>query len=214
MSGSQVLPIDALYRETWDPESYLRLLKLIADSKASGTWFQLSLTLWGVILLSGDVHYSEFFKNDCASLNYPLYEFTASGLTHAAGDIPFGPFLIASTFSKWHLNYQTGRNFGIIDISWDDEEPVVSLQSRSTVTGDVVISQQILLKDIQYDATRERTNYASCFKQQDLGFLAWKRTPKHTLILGALSVILIVGFVIIKKILNFNGKSNAYKKRV
>lgn len=146
--------------------------------------------------MSGDVHYSEIFKNDCANLNYPLYEFTSSGLTHSAGDIPFGSALIEATFSKWHVTHQIGRNFGTIEISWDDEEPSVDLQSRSVETGAVVVNEKIHLRDIQYDATRERTNFGACFKQADLGVGEWKRTSKLSIILLAVAGVFLVGLAL------------------
>lgn len=52
MSGSQVLGVDALYRETWDPKSMQRLLTLIASSKASGNFpFELSERSFHLIVL-------------------------------------------------------------------------------------------------------------------------------------------------------------------
>jgi alkaline phosphatase D len=37
----------------------------------------------GVIVFSGDRHISEFSRLDTEPLNYPLIDFTSSGLTHA-----------------------------------------------------------------------------------------------------------------------------------
>lgn len=133
---------------------------------------------------------------NCYRLNYPLYEFTASGLTHAVGDIPFGTFLIESSLSRWHLAHQTGRNFGIIDISWDSDEPEVWLQSRSTVTGEIVFGHNILLHDIQYDESRERTDSEACYKPEDIGFAGWKRISKKSIILAAMVLVVIVGVLI------------------
>lgn len=60
--------------ETWGnfPHEVDRLKALIVDSKAKG-----------VLLLSGDRHISEFSSIELEGLDYPLVDFTSSGLTHA-----------------------------------------------------------------------------------------------------------------------------------
>ncbi|TRZ43596.1 alkaline phosphatase D family protein [Robertkochia solimangrovi] len=59
--------------ETWGnfPNEVKRLFDLIAESQAKG-----------VILLSGDRHISEFSQINIPGVNYPLIDFTSSGLTH------------------------------------------------------------------------------------------------------------------------------------
>ncbi|WP_324028037.1 alkaline phosphatase D family protein [Maribacter sp. BPC-D8] len=60
--------------EAWGnfPHEVDKLAKVIADSKAAG-----------VIVLSGDRHISEFSKTVIDGMQYPLIDFTSSGLTHA-----------------------------------------------------------------------------------------------------------------------------------
>lgn len=60
--------------ECWGnfPHEVDRLKQLIANTKANG-----------VIVLSGDRHISEFSKTTILGVNYPLVDFTSSGLTHA-----------------------------------------------------------------------------------------------------------------------------------
>ncbi|TLP80590.1 alkaline phosphatase D family protein [Maribacter sp. ACAM166] len=60
--------------ETWGnfPHEVNRLERLIVKSKAKG-----------VIILSGDRHISEFSRTKFKGMNYPLIDFTSSGLTHA-----------------------------------------------------------------------------------------------------------------------------------
>lgn len=60
--------------EAWGnfPHEVDRMAKVIADSKAEG-----------VIVLSGDRHISEFSKTNLEGMDYPLIDFTSSGLTHA-----------------------------------------------------------------------------------------------------------------------------------
>ncbi len=60
--------------ETWGnyPTEVEKLKKLIVASKARG-----------VMVLSGDRHISEFSKADVSGMDYPLVDFTSSGLTHS-----------------------------------------------------------------------------------------------------------------------------------
>lgn len=59
--------------ETWGnfPNEVEKLKRLVVSSKAKG-----------VLLLSGDRHISEFSKVEVEGLDYPLIDFTSSGLTH------------------------------------------------------------------------------------------------------------------------------------
>ncbi len=63
--------------ECWGnfPHEVDKLKNVIVSSKAKG-----------VILLSGDRHISEFSKTEVKGLDYPLLDFTSSGLTHAYKD--------------------------------------------------------------------------------------------------------------------------------
>ncbi|CAN0584489.1 unnamed protein product [Ectocarpus sp. 12 AP-2014] len=60
--------------EAWGnfPHEVDRLAKLIEDTKPKG-----------VVVLSGDRHISEFSKINLEGIDYPLIDFTSSGLTHA-----------------------------------------------------------------------------------------------------------------------------------
>ncbi|EID72390.1 alkaline phosphatase D family protein [Imtechella halotolerans] len=72
VSSVQILSAEHGF-ETWGnmPHEVDKLKALIVDSKAKG-----------VILLSGDRHISEFSKTTVSGLEYPLIDFTSSGLTH------------------------------------------------------------------------------------------------------------------------------------
>ena len=63
--------------ESWGtfPHEVDKLKKLIKDSKATG-----------VLLLSGDRHISEFSSTSIEGVNFPLVDFTSSGLTHSYSD--------------------------------------------------------------------------------------------------------------------------------
>jgi alkaline phosphatase D len=60
--------------ETWGnmPHEVDKFTNLVKSSKAKG-----------VVVLSGDRHISEFSKKEIEGVNYPLIDFTSSGLTHA-----------------------------------------------------------------------------------------------------------------------------------
>ncbi len=87
--------------ETWGnfPHEVERLKALIVESKAKG-----------VLVLSGDRHISEFSKTTLEGLNYPLIDFTSSGLTHAY-----------SKFTVEPNKYRTGKvisteSYGLLKI--------------------------------------------------------------------------------------------------
>lgn len=72
LSSIQILSAEHGF-ETWGnfPSEVEKLKELIISSEASN-----------VMLLSGDRHISEFSAAEVAGLNYPLVDFTSSGLTH------------------------------------------------------------------------------------------------------------------------------------
>lgn len=101
-SGIQVLPNEHPF-EKWAnfPQERERLLSLMANSGARG-----------IMLLSGDRHIAEFSKIKLEGMDYPVYEFTSSGLTH------FG-----SSIDKPHpyrIKRVDSLNFGLLRISKTD----------------------------------------------------------------------------------------------
>ncbi|GAB5472992.1 MAG: hypothetical protein Mars2KO_10910 [Maribacter sp.] len=78
--------------ECWGnfPHEVDRLKNLITDSKARG-----------VLFLSGDRHISEFSKTTVDELEYPIIDFTSSGLTHAYSKFNGepNPFRVGSVIS-------------------------------------------------------------------------------------------------------------------
>lgn len=73
-SGLQFIPNEHR-TEMWAnfPASLQRFYDLLVSTRAKG-----------VMLISGDRHIGEFTKKDIPGMRYPLYEFTASGMTHAS----------------------------------------------------------------------------------------------------------------------------------
>lgn len=96
--------------EAWGnfPHEQQRMVDLIQSTQANGVMF-----------ITGDVHYSEIstLKTD----NYPIYDFTASGLS-----------------STWHFatpnkNRIEGpimdNHFGLITVDWDTKDPQIKMET-------------------------------------------------------------------------------------
>lgn len=111
-SGIQFIPEEHIY-EKWAnyPKERKRLFDVISRTKAKG-----------VILLSGDRHIAEISRIEVPSLSYPIYEVTASGLTHASSDNTSEP-------NKYRVSKLVNElNFGLIEIDWNSKPLQVSLQ--------------------------------------------------------------------------------------
>jgi alkaline phosphatase D len=118
-SGIQVIAKDHRY-EKWAnfPRARERLLELIGKSGARNT-----------IIVSGDRHLGEISRLEDPRLQQPLYDITASGMTHHAQD---GLFV---KFSKERNQYRVGSNytdlnFGLIEFHWNASPPTATLQIR------------------------------------------------------------------------------------
>ena len=94
------------------PKSRERLFNLVAQSKARG-----------VIFISGDRHIAEISLIERKDINYPLYDFTSSGLTHTWGSVrkEQNQFRVGDLVIK--------RNFGLIIIEWE-KRPEITFQVR------------------------------------------------------------------------------------
>ncbi|XP_057975632.1 uncharacterized protein LOC131162989 isoform X2 [Malania oleifera] len=79
------------YMESWGrfPKERDHLFKLIKDSKRDGVFF-----------ISGDVHFGEITRYDCAT-GYPLYDITSSGLTQAVEKAVPPPLHLIVRFVAW-----------------------------------------------------------------------------------------------------------------
>lgn len=107
----------------------------------------------GVIFLSGDVHYGELTKIQPAGM-YPIYDVTASGITHHESKIP-----------TRNDNIRVGNgwnwvNFGFIDIDWHATPVKIQLQiygnTKGTgpngkfTTADAKISHTVTLDELKF----------------------------------------------------------------
>jgi len=127
-SSIQALSEDHRF-EKWAnlPKARKRLLDVIASSKKK------------VLIISGDRHIAEFSKIDLPGVDFPLYDFTSSGLTHTWPE-------------KWEEanKYRVGdliiqKNFGLIVINWYKKVFKVKLQIRGK-DNQVFQQQEIAFK--------------------------------------------------------------------
>ncbi|NCO63671.1 MAG: alkaline phosphatase family protein [Flavobacteriales bacterium] len=104
--------------ETWGnfPHEVDRLTTLISESKAKG-----------VLLLSGDRHISEFSKMDIKGMDYPLVDFTSSGLTHSY-----------TNYSGELNSYRVGKviseiSFGLLHFNFKKREIIMQMRGMNDV---------------------------------------------------------------------------------
>ncbi|GMJ10527.1 hypothetical protein like AT5G42370 [Hibiscus trionum] len=141
------------YMESWGrfPKERDHLFKLINDSKRDGVFF-----------ISGDVHFGEITRYDCAT-GYPLYDITSSGLTQAVEKVLPSPLHFIVRFLAWftpstmrvmnqHCRYRSctyGQpNFGAIEIDWDASPVNLKMQVRD-INGLPVTGVDISLSELQ-----------------------------------------------------------------
>lgn len=125
-SSIQCIP-EAAGQETWSnlPLERDRLFKLIQDTKACG-----------VILVSGDRHWSELSLLS-EDVPYPMYELTSSSFNqiHPRGTPTENRFRASDT--TYHQ-----ENYGVISINWGTNEQSVTMQIRD-IEGGVRIEKKI-----------------------------------------------------------------------
>jgi alkaline phosphatase D len=95
----------------------------------------------GVVLLSGNVHLTEVSRSDEGP--YPLYDFTASGLTHVNEEYASveNPYRVAGPF--------VDLNFGLVAIDWEAKPgPILTLEAID-INGTPAFEYQIPLDSLQ-----------------------------------------------------------------
>lgn len=107
--GLSVLAPRLVRTEDWrdDMTSYNRMMELLRKHQPKG-----------IIILSGDKHFSHFFHKE------GLLEFMSSGLTHTVR-LPLRPVV-----NRYYSNPHIGLNFGVVDIHWDETPLKVTLSMR------------------------------------------------------------------------------------
>lgn len=121
-------------QETWSnlPGERQKLFDLIKDTKAAG-----------VILLSGDRHWSELSRLT-ERVPYPMYELTSSSFNqiHPRGTPTVNRFRADDT--TYHR-----ENYGVLSIDWGAADPSVTMQIRD-IEGGVRIEKKILLRELHW----------------------------------------------------------------
>ena len=99
--------------ECWGnfPHEIDKLEKMLVASKAKGTF-----------IISGDRHIATFSSKKVANLNYPLVDFTSSGLTH-----------VYSSFSNEENPYLIGKviadkNFGLLQFDFTNNRVIMQIR--------------------------------------------------------------------------------------
>lgn len=111
------------------PEARQRLFSVIDESDAPG-----------VLLLSGDRHIAELSRHDEA-LDYPLYDLTASGLTHHAPQ--------HEEANRHRVGSMIAAlNYGLLSIDWDAEPATIRMEVRGR-ENESLLSRTVPLSDLQ-----------------------------------------------------------------
>lgn len=130
-SSIQVIPQDHRF-EKWAnfPAERERLFRLIGETRAPG-----------VIFVSGDRHIAEISRLDDTAAGYPLWEVTASGLTHTWRDT-------TATEVNRHRrgDMLIALNFGLLELDWQRREVRVEVRDRD---NQVRLAESIALSNLQ-----------------------------------------------------------------
>lgn len=128
-SGIQVLASEHFFEKWADyPQARARMFDLLARTKTRN-----------VIFLSGDRHLAEISRAVDPRLPAPLYDITASGLTHHATNGLLHNFDRERNRFRMGANY-IALNYGWLEIDWNASPPVVTAQIRGV--GNVVARQE------------------------------------------------------------------------
>eukprot|EP00347_Sterkiella_histriomuscorum_P002368 403368424 len=155
-SGVQVIPERyTSYIEQIGHPTKRRLLNLIRDHRKSG-----------VILLSGDVHYAQFFNTECESYTgYNIFEICSSGLTHYLSQAsPYIEHFIEGHTPKLYKESEIfmNINFGSIELSkvYDNQskrvDTQISLSIRDQEGKEVENRNLLLQRDLKYNPKKVR----------------------------------------------------------
>ena len=121
-NGTQILPFDRGYSESWNVSSRKRLIDLIIKHKKSG-----------VIFLSGDIHQAQNLRTYCIikELGYHIYEFTSSGLTHRADSIINNVFKYYTNNKYNYSDIISSINYGCLKFDFKDDVNKIPILSVS-----------------------------------------------------------------------------------
>ncbi|POM60577.1 hypothetical protein PHPALM_30546 [Phytophthora palmivora] len=193
VSGIQILPGDRYpVAECWGrfPSQRERLLKLILASHAKG-----------VILLSGDVHFSEINQVVCSNGTNTITEITSSGMTHSWMEfhVPSMKYIMALLFTYANLvmpwefrptqkSFYGHLNWGSIDFDWENKPyPVAVVKTRG---ADDQVKLQYEFESKPYDSDSPEQDAAECRAPRLIP--RWQRLFWHGLFVGVVGVFLLL----------------------
>jgi alkaline phosphatase D len=112
--------------ETWAnfPHEVDKLKQLMVSSKAKG-----------VLIVSGDRHISEFSKANIKNLEYPLIDFTSSGLTHSYKNFKSEPNKYREGFVVSDLS------FGVLKFNFDTKTVAMQMHGIDNVLQQHLIQE-------------------------------------------------------------------------
>ncbi|XP_045786345.1 uncharacterized protein LOC123881666 [Trifolium pratense] len=191
--------------ESWGrfPKERDRLFKLIADSKRGG-----------VLFISGDVHFGEITRYDCAT-DYPLFDITSSGLTQSVEEVlphflrslvRFVAWLTPSTMRvrgpncKYTSCVYGQPNFGTIEIDWDSHPVSVKFDVRDkngvAVTGvDIPLLELHPSNSETHDGVKEGDNQRHCTLEVSLPWIKRYRLAIFFYFTIGMLVLALIGLV-------------------
>ncbi|CDW81812.1 UNKNOWN [Stylonychia lemnae] len=156
-SGVQILPERyTSYVEQLGHPSKERILKMVRELKKSG-----------VIFLSGDVHYAQFYQTKCESFTgYNIMEICSSGLSHYLKQAcpsklenfieGHTPKIFKDSEIYMNINFATIQIYKKFDKENLREDVLVSLTIRDEQGFAVEERVLSLLKDLKFDSTKTR----------------------------------------------------------
>ncbi|TYZ59147.1 hypothetical protein PybrP1_000072 [[Pythium] brassicae (nom. inval.)] len=185
VSGIQILANDRFnMAEGWSrfPDQRERLLELLLASKAKG-----------VILLSGDVHFSEINQVVCPGGDNVITEITSSGMTHSwmqfhRPEIRFFPallFTFANLILPWEFRPTHDAlygyiNWGQIEFDWTRKPyPVATVQVRGRDDA-VKLQYEFASKPVHSDSPAE--DAAACRPTREMA--VWERVLRQLVFAG------------------------------
>jgi len=117
---------DEHFWEKWGyfPEEVEKLNQLIINAKANN-----------IFILSGDRHLAEFSKKELEGLDYPLIDFTTSGMTKVYPDTP-------EDINQYRVGHQVKKlNFGLITFDFKNQKVTMEIRGENNVIHDVLEQQ-------------------------------------------------------------------------
>ncbi|MDB5229185.1 MAG: metallophosphatase [Bacteroidota bacterium] len=117
--------------EAWAnyPHEIERFFKTVKDANAEH-----------LFVISGDVHYAEFSKRTKAG-QYPIYDFTSSGLTHTENSPAANQYRLGTAYPA--------LNFGMINIDWTANPITITWEACGT-DGAAHRTQVISLDELEF----------------------------------------------------------------